>query len=372
MVTLWRASIGILIALLCIGCRPETAAPDAESQTRGDGPLLGVIDFPTSATGEAQEQFVIGVLALHSFWYEEARDHFIAAQRADPGFGLAYWGEAMTYDNALNTHPEPGSERLGEQVVTRMNALDAEGKLRWGALEREFANAVRERFRPGLSLAQRRQAYVVAMTQLAKKYPGNDEVVAFTALALLATPGFDVNNPNHVLSVASRLEEVYKRNPRHPGALHYLIHLYDSPAFASRGLEQAKLYAEVAPASSHALHMPSHIFRHLGMWEEVAASNTDAYAASVEWQKRTGRPVSSRDFHALDWLMEADLRLGRFAAAREILSELDAVESEIARTGEESGRFGEVAAALRADYAAATTGARPPERPDFVHDTAGH
>ena len=313
-----------------------------------------------------------GVLALHSFWYEEARDHFRAAQRAEPAFGMAYWGEAMTYDNALNTHPESGSESLGTQVVQRMNALDTEGKLRWTSLEQGFANAIRQRFQPALPLAQRRQAYVVAMTQLAKNFPDNDEVVAFTAAALLATPGFDVNNRAHVLSVASRLEEVYKRNPRHPGVLHYLIHVYDTPEFASRALSQARSYAEIAPASPHALHMPSHIFRHLGMWEEVAASNADAYAASVDWQERTGRPMSMRDFHALDWLMEADLRLGRLDDARGVLKELDDVEKEIARTGEDSGRFKEVAAALRADYAAVTSGSVAPQRTDSGHTAGGH
>jgi len=371
MLTFRHICVGLLLAASCLGCRPEASSQDADGESQSDRPLLGEISFPTSATGEAQAEFITGVLALHSFWYEEARDHFQAAQRADPGFGMAYWGEAMTYDNALNTHPEPDSENLGTQVIGRMNALDNKGELRWTPLERGFATAVSRRFQAGLSLEERRQAYVIAMTNLAKVFPDNDEVVAFTAVALLATPGFDVNNRAHVLSVASRLEEVYKRNPRHPGALHYLIHVYDTPEFAPRALEQAKSYAKIAPASSHALHMPSHIFRHLGMWEEVAASNTDAYAASVEWQKRTKRPVSMRDFHALDWLMEADLRLGRLDAAGEILKELEEVEQEIARTGENSGRFGEVAAALRADYTAATTGSIPVDRPDPGHDMAG-
>jgi hypothetical protein len=313
--------------------------------------MLGHIDFPTSASGKAQQEFITGVLALHSFWYEEARVHFRNAQKIDPGFGMAYWGEAMSYDNALNTHPEPGSEEAGTKVLQRMEELDRAGSLRWTDRERAFAGAVEARFQPGLSPTQRRQGYATAMSDMAKVYPNDDEVIAFTALALMAMPGFDNNNPAYVVAIAGRLERVYERNPNHPGALHYLIHLYDTPTFALMGLRQAERYAKIAPASSHALHMPSHIFRQLGMWEESAKSNAAAYAASVAWQKRTGRPVTARDFHALDWLMEADLRLGRRAEAKKVLDEIDAVEKEIRRTGAQGGNFAQVAAALRADYA---------------------
>jgi hypothetical protein len=344
------------LALFCLSCGPATPAdrPSESSKYQaGTGELLlGRINFPTSASGKAQDEFITGVLALHSFWYEEARDHFRAAEQADPSFGLAYWGEAMSYDNALNTHPEQGSEERGTEVIEKMNQLDAAGSLRWSQRERQFANAVRKRFQRDVPLNQRRQAYVQAMASIAKQYPDDEEVVAFTAVALLATPGFDVNNPAHVLAVSSRLEQVYAVNPEHPGVLHYLIHVYDSPAFAPKGLKAAETYAKIAPASSHALHMPSHIFRHLGMWKEVAVSNTAAYKASVAWQKRTKRPVTARDFHALDWLMEADLRLGRGDAARGILKELDNVEKEIADRGENPAEFPQVAAALRKDYAA--------------------
>ncbi len=125
------------------------------------------------------------------------------------------------------------------------------------------------------------------MQALVLKYPDDDELVLFEALALMALPEFNRNQPAHVTTIAARLEAIFENNPNHPGVLHYLIHIYDSPAFAQLGLRQADLYADVAPASSHALHMPSHIYRHLGMWEEVVASNEDAWAASVEWQEST-------------------------------------------------------------------------------------
>jgi len=313
--------------------------------------LLGTIHFPTSGGVEAHSEFQLGVLALHSFWYAEARDHFRTAQEIDPRYGMAYWGEAMTYDNAFLT--EPGgdeNERLGEEVVARMDQLDAAGELAWTDRERGFANTVRWRFAANYSLAGRREAYAEAMKAFSERYADDDEVTVFTALALMALPGFDREEATHVVAVAGRLEQVYERNREHPGALHYLIHVYDTQTFAMMGLRQARIYARIAPASSHALHMPSHIFRHLGMWDDVAASNEDAYAASVAWQERTGRPLHMRDYHALDWLLDAYLRLGRLDDARGVMTELDAVEAEIDRRGEEPGQFPSLAETLRTYY----------------------
>ncbi|WP_428098229.1 hypothetical protein [Candidatus Rariloculus sp.] len=339
--------------LVAVVCGLGLAALGAAQEGLDDTLPLGTIDFPTSGSAQAQREFVTGVLALHSFWYEEARDRFVAAQALDPSFGMAHWGEAMTYDNALGTVPGAEHEILGAEVVARMDALDAAGELEWTERERGYANAVRRRFAPGTSPGTRREDYAAAMEVLAAGYPGDDEAAAFASLALMALPGFDREQALHVVAVASRLEEVYERNREHPGALHYLLHVYDTPTFAMMGLRQARVYAEIAPASSHALHMPSHIFRHLGMWAEVAASNEDSYEASVRWQERTGRPLNTRDFHALDWSLDAYLRLGRFDDARRVMDELDAVEEAIRSRQEEWGQFPEIAEALRAYYASA-------------------
>jgi len=317
--------------------------------------VLGSLDFPTSGSEEAQEEFVVGVLALHSFWYEEARDHFIQAQDLDSAFGMAYWGEAMTYDNAFRTAQGNENEELGAAVVARMDQLDFEGKLTWTEREQGYANAVRWRF-AATSFEVRRRDYAEAMEQLSLRYPEDNEATVFAALALMALPGFDRENPLHTVTVASRLEEIYERNQEHPGVLHYLIHVYDTETFALMGLRQARRYAEIAPASSHALHMPSHIFRFLGMWSEVAASNEDAYQASVRWQDHTGRPLHVRDFHALDWLLDAYLRLSRFEDAKRLMDELDKIELEIRRRGEEWGEFPNIAGQLREYYRGAVPG----------------
>ena len=188
------------------------------------------------------------------------------------------------------------------------------------------------------------------MEDLSLRYPDDDEATVFAALALMALPGFDREQPVHVVTVAGYLEQVYERNREHPGALHYLLHVYDTQTYALMGLRQARIYARIAPASPHALHMPSHIFRHLGMWDEVAASNEDAYKASVSWQERTGRPLHMRDYHALDWLLDAYLKLDRPDDARRVIDELDNIEAEISRLGEDPGQFPALAEAIRSNY----------------------
>ena len=343
------ATRSILTGCVLVFCMLSAAQESADEEM-----LLGSIDFPTSGSPEAQAPFRLGVLALHSFWYEQARDYFLKAQALDPDFGMAWWGEAMSYDNAFLTESDQaGYERQGENVVARMDELDAAGQLVWDERERGFAEAVRRRFAPGYGVVERRQGHAQAMERLSLRYPDDDEITVFTALALMALPGFDREQPLHVVTVAGRLEEVYERNREHPGALHYLIHAYDTQTFAAMGLRQARVYAKIAPASSHALHMPSHIFRHLGMWPEVAASNEESYRASVAWQERTGRPLHMRDYHALDWLLDACLRTGRIDQAQRIMEELDEIEAEILRRGEEFGHFASAAETLRAYYASA-------------------
>ena len=138
----------------------------------------------------------------------------------------------MTHDNALGTVPSDANEVLGAEVVARMDALDANGQLEWTERERAYANAVRRRFAAGVPAGTRRESYAAAMDELANRYSDDDEAAAFASLALLALPGFDREQALHVVAAASRLEEVYERNREHPGALHYLLHAYDTSTFA--------------------------------------------------------------------------------------------------------------------------------------------
>jgi len=305
---------------------------------------LGRVDFPTTASPAAQAHFLRGVAALHSFWYDEAADEFRAAQKAEPGFALAYWGEALTYD-----HPIWGEQDLdaARKALERLAPTPAERAARAGnEKERAWLASVEALYGEGEKDARTR-AYADALRSVHERWPDDLEVTAFYALSLigpaLAADGGPLGEPRDRLLIraAALLEEEVDRNPEHPGVLHYLIHAYDDPTHAPLGLRAARTYARVAPDAHHALHMPSHIFVQLGQWDRVAASNEDAWAASVAWTERRGLPVEKRDFHSLSWLSYAYLQQGRYGKAREVL--------EIARREERaSGGSGRVASSVAA------------------------
>ena len=319
----------LLVALTLLGTTAHAQDPS----------LLGTLDFPTSASPEAQAAFEAGMLAAHSFWWDEARDHFRRAQQIDPAFAMAYWGEALTHHwpGPLEGDPAAGDAE-GRAVLARLDALP---HIRWTDRERAYVNALRFLYAEGSDPVANRAAHAEAMVRLAEQYRADPEAAILAARARMSAgyvrPDVALDGPAFVVPIAADLEEAFDRNPDHPGVAHYLIHLYDTPAFAPMGLRAARVYAEIAPASSHALHMPSHIFRALGMWDEVAASNVAAYEASVAWQERTGRPVTSRDVHALDWLVDAHVQRGRFSEARQVADELRVLEEAAAAEGQPLG-----------------------------------
>jgi len=287
---------------------------------------------------------------LYPLWYGEARPHFRRAQELDPGFGMAYWGEAMTYDNALKIRVYPGSEEAGTGVVARMDELDAAGSLRWTPLERGYADAVRQRFQEGLPEQDRRIAYYTAMSNLSEQYPEDHNVTAFFALSVMALPSFNKNDPAHIFEVAALLEQVYEGNPEHPGAVLYLAHLYEHPTFALMGLRQARKLSEIAPSAPHALLVACYIYGHTGMWEECAKMGEAAYEVDKRYQLLAERPVHTRVFRTLLWAIKCRLNSGQYEAARLILGEVDTVEAEIRRQGEAWGEFPRWAEEIRAAY----------------------
>jgi tetratricopeptide (TPR) repeat protein len=320
---------------------------------------LGEIHFPTSGAPAAQPDFERGVLLLHSFEYDDAAAAFRDAEKRDPGFVMAYWGEAMTYNHplwhqqdrqaalaALSRLPAraalnkmPASAALG--MLTAQAALDklappsaAPRPQAPTPRERAWLAAVETLYGEG-DKASRDRRYAAAMERLAAGDPGDLEAASFYALALLGTceAGRDVPTYMRAAAVA---EEVFARNPRHPGAVHYLIHSYDDPVHAALGLRAARTYARIAPAAAHALHMPSHIFLALGMWDDVAASNEASWAASEARRQRLRLPLEERGYHALSWLHYAYLQQGRLRDAGRLLAEMaaDAAASGSPRTRE--------------------------------------
>lgn len=323
--------------------------------------FLSPIRFPNSGSPQAQPAFLRGVTALHNFQYEDAVEAFSEAQRIDRDFAMAYWGEAMAYNQTLWLNQDADMAR---RILLRLGTTPEE-RARKARTDREkgFLQAVEILFGGG-DKAARDRAYAEAMGRVAKSYPEDPEVLSFYALAILGTAARSPalfrqrgdDHQQHALvgseaqkTVAAILEKVLARNPDHPGALHYLIHDYDDPDHARRALKAARAYAKVAPESSHALHMPAHIFLQLGMWDDAAASDEASFRASDAWVKRKGLSIAMRDYHSLSWLLYESLQQGRYQKARETL---DLIRPAIAETG--AGRLKGILSEMRARYAVET------------------
>jgi tetratricopeptide (TPR) repeat protein len=305
----------------------------------------------------AQGSFRRGVAALHNFAYEEAILEFREAQRIDPEFAMAYWGEAMAHNQTLWLNQDLDAAR---GVLGRLGpAPEARAAKAGSEKERALLAAVEVLFGRG-DKPGRDRAYAEAMARLYARHPDDPDVASFYALALLATalrsPALysEANEEAHQHAlvgsetqarVAKILEKVLKASPEHPGALHYLIHDYDDPGHAALALAAARGYAKVAPESSHALHMPAHIFLQLGRWDEAAASDEASFAQSVAWTKRRGFGIGMRDYHSLSWLCYEALQQGRFHKARETL---DLIHPAVAETG--ASRLKAVESQMRAQY----------------------
>ena len=239
-------------------------APPAYSQSQTNQ-RLGSVHFGTSCNETAQQHFDRGMLYQHSFWYRASQKAFEDTLKADPKCAIAYWGIALSL--LYNPHVAPPVKNLAEgtAALEKGKALGAKTQR-----ERDYLDALSAMYRDYEKVDHRTRvlAYLTAMEQLAQRYSDDDEAQIYYALALNvgASPA-DKTYANQ-LKGAAILERIWTRQPEHPGVAHYLIHLYDTPGLAARGLEAARRYAKIAPASSHAQHMPSHIFTRVGYWTE--------------------------------------------------------------------------------------------------------
>lgn len=280
---------------------------------------MGDIDFPNSGNAAAQDAFITGVKALHSFQFDEAQLAFQQAQQADPSFALAYWGEAMSVNKPLWRI----QDTAGAQAILQRLAPNLDGRLAKAPTEKEQAwlMAVEKLFYGSNDKLVRDTAYANAMKQMHERWPGDHEIAIFHALSILGTmrPG-DQGFRRQARAAAISLA-VFEENPHHPGAAHFTIHSFDDPDHAILALPAARVYAGIAPDAAHALHMPSHIFLQLGMWKEVIASNIDAYNAAVSLNRRMNLPEGREDFHTLSWLAYGNLMLGDIEAAEANLAD---------------------------------------------------
>ncbi|MEX2131102.1 MAG: hypothetical protein WD772_06410 [Pseudohongiellaceae bacterium] len=300
-------SLRKLIPALAACCLWPLLAQGAEIER------VGTYDFPTSTTNaEAQEQFLLGVGYLHSFGTTQAQAAFRRAQELDPDFAMAYWGEAFTYQHpffgAVSDGPGEALQRLAATPELRL--AKAPNDKEKGFLKAAEAYALT----PG-GMAERRIAWNQAMAELYARYPDDDEVVAFYVVSTLAAAGHSGALRERMNMQAGALAlELFKKNDNHPGAAHYVIHAFDDPIHAPIALEAAKKYRDIAPAVSHARHMPSHIFIQHGMWDEVAMWNESAFQVARELWK-PGDEVGEQN-HATDWGQYGDLQRGDLARSR--------------------------------------------------------
>ena len=275
---------------------------------------LGTITFETSGAPVAQQKFLEGVKALHSFQFDEAAVAFREAKGLDASFALAYWGEAMSYNHPLWAQQD---REAGQRVLESL-APTLDGRLAKARLDKERAllTAIDKLYYGSEDKLARDRAYSDYLAEAYARWPDDHEIATSYALSLLGTvrPG-DTGFRRQALA-ASIAGNVFAENPRHPGAAHFVIHAFDDPDHAPLGLPAARAYADIAPAAAHALHMPSHIFVQLGLWADVVASNVAAYAAAVSVNERLKLAEGREDFHTLDWLAYGNLMLGRFDAAR--------------------------------------------------------
>ena len=279
---------------------------------------LGKINFPTSGSEQAQQLFIKGVLLLHSFEYEDAAEFFIEAQELEPDFAMAYWGEAMTYNHPL--WDQQDQEKAMEALNRLASSPEDRHKKAKTKKEQQWLKAVEILYGEGTK-KERDLAYSEYLGKLHNTYPKDHEITAFYALSILGTSHNGRDEYKYIRAGAA-VEEVYAANPKHPGALHYLIHSYDDPIHAPLGLRAARLYANVAPAAAHALHMPSHIFIALGMWDRVVASNEASSQAADARRAKKSLSVDARGFHSLHWLEYGYLQQGRFGDARKLLEDM--------------------------------------------------
>jgi hypothetical protein len=273
---------------------------------------LGTVHFRISCSPSAQEPFTRGVALLHSFWYEEAEKSFQDAGKDDPRCAIAHWGAAMSLWHQLWNQPDDATIQRGVAEVAKAKSLRTRSKR-----ERDYIAAANAFYRGSAKrrFETRAAAYSRAMERVYRRNDDDHEAAAFYALALIRSDR---------KQAAAILEKLFVAEPDHPGVAHYLIHTYDTPEMAAVGLPAARRYAEIAPLAPHAVHMPSHIFARLGLWQEDINSNLASIAATQKGESMH-MGDEGHQFHAMDFLVYAYSQSGREAEARHVIEQIKAM-----------------------------------------------
>jgi len=306
----------IILAVATIGLAVDRAVLDRAALAQPGGEQLGKVHFAVSCNEIAQRRFDRAIRYQHSFWYRESKEIFEEVLKADPECAIAYWGIAQSLlANPFN--PTPAKNLIeGQAAVQKGKEIGAKTQR-----ENDLISAIGVYYADFDKLNQRSRAhaYTKAMETVATRYPDDDEVQIYYALALDVSASPSDKTYVNQLKAAAILERIFKQQPQHPGVAHYLIHTYDYPPIAEKGLDAAKRYMKIAEAAPHAQHMPSHIFTRVGYWNDSIASNK--VAAKLAKAGKEG----DDQLHAMDYMVYALLQLGRDKEAREIIDEAGAV-----------------------------------------------
>ena len=321
----------ITSALIALGLSSPSAAQDTTDQQ------LGSVSFQTSCNEAAQRRFDRGMRYQHSYWYAQSREIFEEALKADPSCAIAYWGIALgLWDNQHNPPPAPNNAPA-LAAIQKAQALGAKTQR-----ERDYIDAMALLYTDydKTPYRTRLMAHVKAMEALAQRYPQDDEAqIAYAILLNVSAPLGDKTYAQQ-LKGAAILEPISQRLPQHPGVTHYLIHLYDYPPLAQKGLAAANRYAKVAPAAPHAQHMPSHIYTRVGYWKESIAANTGSVAAARAHNE------DSQALHARDYMVYAHLQLAEDDQARDVITQILAAAAKLG-PGVQGGHFAIAASPAR-------------------------
>ena len=313
-VSAWQSYAGLGALILM------TAASAAPSN-------YGTTNFPVTGTAAAQEHFIPGLLMLHNFEYDDAREVFLEVQKRDPDLVMAYWGEALTYEHPLWREQDLDHARA---ALAKIAPTPAE-RVAKAATPREkaYIDSVNILFGKGTD-EQRDYRYSAALKNIMETYPEDFDAAALYALSILAT-SHDGREFAKYMEAAAVTEAILDKAPRHPGALHYNIHCYDDPVHSPLGLRAANVYSEVAPSAVHALHMPAHIYFALGQFDRANELNARSYQAAEDRLLRKQIPIDRGAYHSLTWLMYGLTQGGNSAAA---LARLSKVAKQVQTVGD--------------------------------------
>ena len=322
-----------LLLSVCIACTvPALAADDQMQHHHHDADeKLGTVSFPISCAPASQKPFERGVALLHSFGYEEAEEQFTAVAKSDSACAMAHWGIAMSLFHQIWERPENATLKRGHEEMETAQKLSARSERERGfidALAAFYSDPSKDHY------LKQATAYSDAMAKLYQKYPDDLEAGAFYALSLLASDPPDDKTHANKKKAVEVLNPLFQKQPDHPGLAHYIIHSCDSPDMAAMGLDAARRYAAIAPSSAHAVHMPSHIFARLGLWDEDIQANVKSVALT---QKSGAMYMRGHELHAMHFLLYAYLQTGQDEAAKKIVDEAKQIFANAPKGGDDTG-----------------------------------